>query len=284
MNSIPPRSLRDIKKGEIALIAINFALLVVTIVIAKIYYGQLQEMRKATEASTRATNIAAEALKSSNDSFQKTFTQMQAQTKEAARLADTSSDSAKAARNFYELDQRPWIGVTDYTCDCTEANGTLKINKLTLSYSNSGKTPAIKLSGQFIFVTRKWSEPIPSFDEEDERRRRAFLDTMKKTPSELRRAIEKDIKQMSGRLYPEGGALAPNAVNVRILGAGNMFGRDPSINLRGTERQIVYALGKITYYDTFSSQKHATTFCLSEDAMDHPSTVFSFCAKGQNMD
>lgn len=34
---------RDIKKGEIALIAINFLLLVVTIVIAKIYYGQLQE-------------------------------------------------------------------------------------------------------------------------------------------------------------------------------------------------------------------------------------------------
>lgn len=51
----------DIKKGEIALIAINFALLVVTIIIAKIYYGQLQEMRKATEATAQAAHAAQES-------------------------------------------------------------------------------------------------------------------------------------------------------------------------------------------------------------------------------
>jgi hypothetical protein len=53
---------RDIKIGEICLIVINGLLLVTSIIIAWIYYGQLQEMRKATEATERAAKAAQESV------------------------------------------------------------------------------------------------------------------------------------------------------------------------------------------------------------------------------
>src|SRR5205814_122727 len=56
---------RDIKTGEICLIIINVLLLITTIVIAKIYYGQLQEMKKATQAAEKAVVTARDTLISS---------------------------------------------------------------------------------------------------------------------------------------------------------------------------------------------------------------------------
>src|ERR1700732_278032 len=61
---------RDIKTGEVWLIVINALLLITNIVIASIYYGQLGQMRKATEATQIAANAAKEsaaAAKSSVD-------------------------------------------------------------------------------------------------------------------------------------------------------------------------------------------------------------------------
>src|SRR6185312_10515532 len=49
---------RDVKWGEIGMIAVQVALLVTTIIIAKIYYGQLEEMRKATDAATKSADAA----------------------------------------------------------------------------------------------------------------------------------------------------------------------------------------------------------------------------------
>jgi|HubBroStandDraft_2_1064218.scaffolds.fasta_scaffold02321_14 hypothetical protein len=61
---------RDIRTGESWLIAINALLLIANIVIASIYYGQLSQMKKATEA----TKIAADAAKNSSD-LQRTVTE-----------------------------------------------------------------------------------------------------------------------------------------------------------------------------------------------------------------
>lgn len=58
-----------VKTGELWLIAINGSLLIATIVIACIYYGQLTEMREATEASTKASNTAAETLSNTIEQF-----------------------------------------------------------------------------------------------------------------------------------------------------------------------------------------------------------------------
>jgi len=52
---------RDIKMGEICLIIINGLLLVTSIVIACIYYGQLQQMTRATEATEKAAKAAQES-------------------------------------------------------------------------------------------------------------------------------------------------------------------------------------------------------------------------------
>src|ERR1700704_6508834 len=54
---------RDIKTGEILMVVLTALLLITNLVIAKIYYGQLQEMRKATEAATKSANTADATLK-----------------------------------------------------------------------------------------------------------------------------------------------------------------------------------------------------------------------------
>src|SRR5947207_12885929 len=46
-----------VKKGEAWLIGINAALLIATIVIACIYYGQLNQMRIATEATKKSVDL-----------------------------------------------------------------------------------------------------------------------------------------------------------------------------------------------------------------------------------
>jgi hypothetical protein len=242
--------------------------------------GDTHDLAIAAGKQADAAKAQSEQAKAQTEKMGESLSKTQALIDATNRLADESRRSADAARKFYVLDQRPWIGISNYTCECAENSGTFKIDKLTVSYTNSGRTPAIKVSGKFTFVMRKWSEPIPTFDEEDERQKKAFTDSMKKTPKELRQMVEKDVQQMSGRFYPEGGTLAPNVTNLRILGAGSFFGRDPK--LLGPERQMVYALGKITYYDTMTPQLHTTTFCLVEDPMARPGT-FSFCAKGQSM-
>src|SRR5205823_4372828 len=72
----------------------------VNVVIAIIYLGQLGEMRKATKIAGDAATTAANAYNSSNDSFNKTFAQMQAQTEQARRLANESQTSAEAAKSL----------------------------------------------------------------------------------------------------------------------------------------------------------------------------------------
>lgn len=56
---------KDIRSGERWLIGINATSVILSAVIALIYFGQLNEMRKATEASVKAANAATSAAKTS---------------------------------------------------------------------------------------------------------------------------------------------------------------------------------------------------------------------------
>lgn len=121
-------------------------------------------MRKATEASTRATNIAAEALKSSNESFQKTFAQMQAQTDQTRRLADESWRSANSsdkavgvARQSLELQGRPWVGFGRFIFPKVETGSVLPF---TVSIQNFGSSPAVHV--HFSVHMRLICGPFPA--------------------------------------------------------------------------------------------------------------------------
>ena len=54
--------LKSVKNGELALLIVNGLLLIVTVIIACIYNGQLNQMRKATDAATQASQTAKDTL------------------------------------------------------------------------------------------------------------------------------------------------------------------------------------------------------------------------------
>jgi hypothetical protein len=95
---------QEIRSGERWLIGITGASVIMSVVIALIYYGQLCQMRKATEkagisaeAAKSAADTASRALKFSDESFGKTLAQMKAQT--------TAQEAA------FGLDERAWVEI-----------------------------------------------------------------------------------------------------------------------------------------------------------------------------
>src|SRR5437870_4373776 len=74
----------DIRTGERWLIKIGAAGVIMNVIIALIYYGQLKEMRKATRASEKAATAAAGA-------------------------AATADNTLKRQQRNFEIDQRPYM-------------------------------------------------------------------------------------------------------------------------------------------------------------------------------
>jgi hypothetical protein len=159
---------KDIRTGERWIIGLGIATLIVNIVIASIYYGQLKQMRKATEA----TGIAAAAAQESSRTAKETLTEVQKggtdthelavqaknqadRTKDLAdrahdqataskQAADAARRSADTAAAQLELVERPWITFT------TEISGPLYWDTagnvhfgLKGNIRNTGTTPAI---------------------------------------------------------------------------------------------------------------------------------------------
>ena len=167
---------RDIKKGEIALIVINALLLITTIVIARIYSGQLDEMRKATDAATKNADAADATLKEirqggtdthelavqaknqanrTKDVADRALEQAKATNelaREAKRSADAAVTNSKAAqetaitgqRNLVLAErvlfvqERPWIGLENFTA-VIESGKPITI---TVAFHNFGRSPA----------------------------------------------------------------------------------------------------------------------------------------------
>jgi hypothetical protein len=132
-----------IKKGERWLISINFFLIIVQIIIAYIYYGQLQQMRMATEAATKAANVAADSFEINNGNFDRmmeqtihqTFAQLEssgAARREAKTVSNTLAETKREsnenlnkmgeqigtaqkanaiAEEALDAQTRPWVGI-----------------------------------------------------------------------------------------------------------------------------------------------------------------------------
>jgi hypothetical protein len=119
-----------VKMGEAWLIGINGALLITTIVIACIYYGQLKQMTTATTATQNAVCVASQTFLESRRSN---------------TLQETLNEkSINATVDSFHLDQRAWIGIGDavITLNVTDPE------KVTLTIKNVGKTPATEIVSQ----------------------------------------------------------------------------------------------------------------------------------------
>jgi hypothetical protein len=121
---------RDVKKGEWWLIGINALLLIATILIAFIYYGQLSQMRIATKATQDAVCVASRTL---------------AETVRSNRAQELSSSRAFQATidNFHQ-DQRAWVTINAVSLRPLKDGDFVAINQATV---NGGKTIAFDVFG-----------------------------------------------------------------------------------------------------------------------------------------
>jgi hypothetical protein len=100
---------RDIKTGEKWLILVNALLLLTTIVIASIYYGQLTQMRKATEATSTAAKAADKAATTAENTFNLNKQYATDTLKEIRRQTKAQQDAAATSRASLESVQRAFV-------------------------------------------------------------------------------------------------------------------------------------------------------------------------------
>jgi hypothetical protein len=89
---------QDIRSGEYWLIGISAAGVILNVVIALIYLGQLHEMRRATKASAKAADAATSAA----DTADKTLKEIRAGGTDTHALAEQAKEQAGAAKKIAE--------------------------------------------------------------------------------------------------------------------------------------------------------------------------------------
>ena len=101
-NAATAKELQKIEAGERWLIGIGVATILINAIIAYIYYGQLQQMRIATEASTKAATLAADALDQNSGQFDRTVRQLIYQTANQAEAVKAAKDANGATQRVLQ--------------------------------------------------------------------------------------------------------------------------------------------------------------------------------------
>jgi hypothetical protein len=128
--------LRQIRHGERWLIGVGAAAVVMNIVIGFIYYGQLAQMRTATETSTKAEYLSRDALDYSAAQFDRQMRKMIDQNVTAYASGKTTQDAMK-------LDERAWVSIVSAKLIRPYSLTSKGFVKITVA--NTGKTPALKV-------------------------------------------------------------------------------------------------------------------------------------------
>jgi hypothetical protein len=115
-----------------------------------IYSGQLDEMRKATVASTQATQLTSDALNYSTSQFDRSQQQTITQTLASIEAANAAKSAAKIARDSLVSVQRAFLSpqskiVPVYADD----KNTLAGLNISVVWSNSGTTPTRSTTQHF---------------------------------------------------------------------------------------------------------------------------------------
>jgi hypothetical protein len=209
------------------------------------------------------------------------------QWRELIRAADASDKQATYSRKTFleahddfRLDQRAWVGLKGFHCnDCKEeppfqTDSTLKVGELGVTLANTGKTPALQMSLEGTYVSRKYSEPIPDY-EASLRDRSAFWKGVGGWPPKgMSPEIKKRLTTASKFV------LAPNGTHDLVIVKGLSVTRpDPKGNINDVV--ITYGVGKITYTDPITNKTHTTRFCIFNNGT---AADFHYCTSGNEMD
>jgi hypothetical protein len=269
---------KDIKREITLLEWIGIGAIAVNIVIAVIYYGQLTQMRKATEASTIAAKaasanaeIALWALAGSEETSAFTLQQMEVQSAAQKESADAAEGHLAIQQKVSRAFQRPYVWAKllwdDYPIDNFHHGpfvewGPPGFHQATVKVQirNSGATPAID-----VLVT----DPHFIWD---------------KTPEALKKAKEFASQKQASSSIESGFVLAPN--DPQLLPMKNVIPivePDTFKELHWGQRTM-YIVGVLQYRDIFkpSIPPYVTTYCF----IYTPNTLVEFehCPFGNSIE
>lgn len=249
---------RDIRTGEKILIVINSLLLITTVVIAAIYWGQLQEMKAAVNQSERQAILGIGQLAITN------------------RNMTLSENNSRSAIKQSDLDQRAWVGSVTSRIDQFDMNNPFVA---TVELSNSGKTPAVHLRAAHSYV------PI------DEPRPYAFTPSVTGPPIGLVKDMEKHLigdrviapqakieivadsrlNHPANERYPPLTALINSKYQQFVEGGSHLF-----------------IFGEVRYDDVVGGKRHTTKWCYyvrnSSGKGEPPKWTLNTCERFNSMD
>jgi hypothetical protein len=241
----------DVRSGEKWLIGIGVASVLVNLIIAYFYFGQLTEMRVATEASTKAASLASDALELNSGDFERTMRQLRYQTKAQVDSANAAKDTSKTAvdsikksRDAFRDDQRAWLGMVGEHVSQFERGKPIGI---TVEFFNSGRTPARKVYVHTMMTLS--AKPLTG------------PGTMQKL--KLASAVFQPVESVAPQGHYEMVIGKPFAV-------GQVISEEESATVKlaishfddiQSMKQIVYFYGELSYEDV-SDRSHLTQFCV----------------------
>lgn len=221
---------KNIRTGEYLLIGINGTALILSFLIAWIYYGQLSEMRKATKESARSAYAACENAQIARS----TLLEIQSGRGDAHDVANASIYQAIAATQSESAVLTPFIDPLD-----------VRVNEniaFLFRFQNFGRTAAknVRFTARVVFLGRD-GDPDFSFP-------------------------QSQTAHMSiGRMYSGGSSYAGDRSlqpSISVLSKGGSVVRADAQDVSdfNTGRKDAIAYGTITYSDIFGVQ-HWTHFC-----------------------
>jgi hypothetical protein len=169
-------------------------------------------------------------------------------------------------RHNFIVDERAWVGIDIQLSAIKNPDGTIKFVANGV-FKNTGKTPALKMSSPHSIVTIKaWNDAI-----DQDREWIDGMESLKLAEDAGRQTVEANknanpqfmadfgaaLANQREKWHGEGGALAPNSTSQVNL--ANDTRANPS--LKNGQPQIVYWIGRFTYYDIFGKEQHTTKFC-----------------------
>lgn len=131
---------KEIKAGEKWLIGIGIASVFINTIIALIYIAQLGQMRKATQASSSASETAVEQLMTQQSQFDRTMTQIVDQTAIQSRSMHATEKAASASKTSAEIAHialEPVIGANIVMRSVSQSSIRYEI-----TFRNEGGSPA----------------------------------------------------------------------------------------------------------------------------------------------
>jgi hypothetical protein len=193
-------------------------------------------------------------------------------------------EANRLSHDNFIVDERAWVGVDIQLSNTKNADGTIRFVANGV-LKNTGKTPALKMSFPHnIVITRAWNETI-----DQDKEWAAGIESLKHAEEAGKQTMEANknanpqfmaefgsiLANQREKWHGEGGALAPNSTSPVNLTNETMV--DPSF--KNGQPQILYWIGRFTYYDIFGKQQHTTKFCFR-----YAERSFEICPDGNSMD